>query len=126
MKIQNYINGEFADPVQNQWIDNYCPANGDVYGQIPNSSGEDVEIAYKGAKQAFPAWSRSTLEVRSRILIRISELLEANLQRFAKAESKDNGKPQSLAKAVDIPRAASNFRFLAAPLPSLQVRAMKV
>jgi aminomuconate-semialdehyde/2-hydroxymuconate-6-semialdehyde dehydrogenase len=109
--IQNYINGEYINPIQDNWIDNYCPANGAVYGQIPNSSKDDLENAYIAAKSAFPSWSQSTLEERSRILIKISELLEANLQRFAEAESKDNGKPISLAKEVDIPRAASNFRF---------------
>ena len=111
MNIQNYINGNFHDPIQNEWIDNYNPSNGEVYGQIPNSSKEDVENAYIAAKSAFPNWSTTTLDERSRILIKISELLEANLDRFAEAESKDNGKPVSLAKAVDIPRAASNFRF---------------
>ncbi|TDY14075.1 aldehyde dehydrogenase [Meridianimaribacter flavus] len=111
MNIKNYIKGEFANPESNQWIDNYNPSNGEVYGQIPNSSKEDVEQAYQSAKSAFPSWSQTTLEERSRILIKISELLEANLDRFAEAESKDNGKPVSLAKMVDIPRAASNFRF---------------
>ncbi|MDO5979929.1 aldehyde dehydrogenase [Flavivirga spongiicola] len=110
-KIKNYINGKFLPPVNDEWIDNYCPANGQVYGHIPNSSKEDVEKAYSAAKSAFPLWSQTTLEARSRILIKISELLEANLQRFAEAESKDNGKPIGLAKTVDIPRAASNFRF---------------
>ena len=56
-------------------------------------------------------WSQTPLEERSRILIKISELLETHLDRFAEAESKDNGKPVTLAKTVDIPRAASNFRF---------------
>src|SRR5690606_24833677 len=74
-------------------------------------SKEDVENAYIAAKSAFPTWSQTTLEERSRKLIKISELLELNLQRFAEAESKYNGKPISLAKTVDIPRAASNFRF---------------
>jgi len=110
-RIQNYIKGQFLPPVSDKWIDNYCPANGEVYGQIPNSTKEDVENAYLAAKSAFPIWSKITLEERSRILIKISELLEDNLQRFAEAESKDNGKPISLAKIVDIPRAASNFRF---------------
>ncbi|WP_053971438.1 aldehyde dehydrogenase [Mangrovimonas sp. ST2L15] len=110
-KIQNYINGSFHNPSSNDWIDNYCPANGEVYGQIPNSTKEDVENSYLAAQSAFPNWSQTTLEERSRILIKISELLEANLDRFAEAESKDNGKPISLAKSVDIPRAASNFRF---------------
>jgi len=111
MNIQNYINGNFHNPIQNNWIDNYNPSNGEVYGQIPNSTKEDVENAYIAAKSAFPVWSQTSIDERSRILIKISELLEANLNRFAEAESKDNGKPISLAKAVDIPRAASNFRF---------------
>lgn len=111
MNIQNFINGQFVDPIQDNWIDNYSPADGIVYGQIPNSSAEDVDIAYMAAKSAFLKWSKSTIEERSRILIKISELLEANIDRLSEAESKDNGKPISLAKAVDIPRAASNFRF---------------
>ncbi|HXJ99328.1 MAG TPA: aldehyde dehydrogenase [Gelidibacter sp.] len=109
--IQNYINGSFQNPISEEWLDNYNPANGMVYGKIPNSSKDDVETAYQAAKAAFPSWSQTTLEERSRILIKISEFLEANLQRFAEAESKDNGKPLALAKEIDIPRAASNFRF---------------
>ncbi|WP_053976000.1 aldehyde dehydrogenase [Mangrovimonas xylaniphaga] len=111
MNIQNYINGEFLSPSSESWLDNYCPANGEVYGQIPNSSKEDVENAYIAAKSAFPTWSQTTLEERSRILLKISELIEANLEDLAKAESIDNGKPLSLARSIDIPRAASNFRF---------------
>ncbi len=113
MNIQNYINGQFTDPISNEWLDNYCPSDGEVYGKIPNSSIEDVEIAYQSAKSAFGLWSQTTLEERSRILLKISELIEDNLQELAEAESQDNGKPISLAKAVDIPRAASNFRFFA-------------
>ncbi|MBO3115847.1 aldehyde dehydrogenase [Winogradskyella sp. DF17] len=111
MNIKNYINGKFENPIENNWIDNYNPASGEVYSQTPNSSKEDVENAAVAAKSAFPKWSNTTLEERSRILIKISEFLEENLQQFAEAESKDNGKPVSLAKTVDIPRAASNFRF---------------
>ncbi len=111
MKVLNYINGKFSPPVSDEWLDSYCPANGEAYARIPNSSSGDVEDAYLAAKKAFPPWSKTTIEERSRILIRISELLEKNIQRFAEAESKDNGKPISLAKAVDIPRSASNFRF---------------
>ena len=111
--IQNYIDGNFHNPIQDNWIDNYNPSNGEVYSQIPNSSKEDVEHAYKSAQSAFRQWSQTTLEERSRIMLKISELIEANLERFAEAESKDNGKPIWLAKAIDIPRASSNFRFFA-------------
>ncbi|MDX1279320.1 aldehyde dehydrogenase family protein, partial [Oceanihabitans sediminis] len=95
--IKNFINGNFQSPIQDNWLDNYNPANGEVYSRIPNSTKEDVENAYIAAKSAFPSWSQTTLEERSRILIKISELLESNLDRFAEAESKDNGKPISLA-----------------------------
>lgn len=113
MNIQNYINGQYVNPIQDNWMDNYCPANGEVYGQIPNSSSEDVEKAYQSAKSAFRLWSETSLEERSRIMLRISELIESKLDELAEAESKDNGKPLWLAKAVDIPRASSNFRFFA-------------
>ncbi len=112
-KIQNYINGQYVNPVSDEWIDNYCPADGEIYGQIPNSSKEDVEVAYIAAKTAFESWSNTSFEERSRIMLKISELIEQNLDRLVEAESKDNGKPIWLAKAVDIPRASSNFRFFA-------------
>lgn len=111
MNIKNYINGNFHNPIHDNWLDNYNPSNGEIYGQIPNSSKEDVENAYLAAKSAFPSWSKTTLDERSRIMLKISELIEQNLDALAEAESKDNGKPISLAKAIDIPRAASNFRF---------------
>ncbi len=113
MNIKNYINGKFVNPIANNWLDNYNPAKGEVYSQIPNSTKEDVEKAYKAAANAFPKWSNSTLEERSRILSKIANLILEKLDFLATAESKDNGKPISLAKQVDIPRAASNFQFFA-------------
>ena len=113
MNIKNYINGQFVSPVFGKYLDNYNPAVGEVYGQIPNSSKEDVEKAYEAAAEAFPEWSNTTLEARSKILSKIANLILEKLDFLAEAESKDNGKPISLAKEVDIPRAASNFQFFA-------------
>ncbi|CAL2093641.1 2-hydroxymuconic semialdehyde dehydrogenase [Tenacibaculum sp. 190524A05c] len=113
MNIKNYINGEFVNPIKNQWIDNYNPSIGEVYGQIPNSTEEDIEKAYQAANEAFTSWSKTTLDERSRILSKIAQLIKEKLEVLAEAESKDNGKPLSLAKAVDIPRASSNFQFFA-------------
>lgn len=110
-KILNYINGSYVEPKSNEWIDNYNPSNGEIYGQIPNSSAEDVEAAYQAAKAAFPSWSATTLDERSRILNKIASLIEENLANLAHAESLDNGKPLSLATKIDIPRATSNFKF---------------
>ena len=113
MKIQNYINGQFVNPIQGKYLDNFNPAIGEVYGQIPNSTKEDVEKAYEAAAKAFPSWSSSTLEERSKIISKIADLILEKLAVLAAAESKDNGKPIALAKQVDIPRAASNFQFFA-------------
>jgi aminomuconate-semialdehyde/2-hydroxymuconate-6-semialdehyde dehydrogenase len=111
--VQNYINGAFVNPIQNHWIENYNPATGAVYGKIPNSTKEDVEKAYQAAAKAFPKWSATTLNERSKILSKIADLLIEKLDFLAATESKDNGKPISLATQIDIPRAASNFQFFA-------------
>jgi aminomuconate-semialdehyde/2-hydroxymuconate-6-semialdehyde dehydrogenase len=112
-QLQNLINGKLVPPVSGQYLDNFNPATGKVYSLIPDSDARDVEHAVQAAKQAFPLWSGMTTEKRSEILIRLSELIEKNLERLAMAESIDNGKPLWLAKQVDIPRAVSNFHFYA-------------
>lgn len=111
LKILNYINGEYVEPVSKKWLDNYNPSNGEVYSQIANSNQEDIENAYQAAKEAFPQWSNTTIDERSKTLLKIADLIEEKLVGLANAEAKDNGKPLSLALAIDIPRASSNFRF---------------
>ncbi|CAL2104405.1 2-hydroxymuconic semialdehyde dehydrogenase [Tenacibaculum sp. 190130A14a] len=111
--IKNYINGAFVSPINGNYIDNYNPSIGEVYGEIPNSSKEDVALAYQAAKDAFPAWSNTSLEERSKIMAKIAQLIQNKLPELAEAEAKDNGKPLSLATAIDIPRASSNFQFFA-------------
>lgn len=113
IKLQNLINGVLQAPVSGQYLDNYNPATGKVYSLIPDSDERDVELAVTAARSAFPAWSAMPAEQRSAILIKLSELINANLEKFAVAESVDNGKPVWLARQVDIPRAVSNFHFYA-------------
>lgn len=111
MKILNFINGEYCSPISDKWIDNYNPSTGEVYSQIANSNAEDVEKAFQAAKSAFPTWSGTPIEKRSEILLKIADLIDEQLEELVLAESKDNGKPLSLARTVDIPRASANFRF---------------
>ena len=112
-KLANYINGELLAPLSNSYIDNYNPATGVVYSQIPDSDEKDIELAYSAAKDAFPIWSKMTKEERSNILLKIAQLIDENHEALALAESIDNGKPLKLASHVDIPRASSNIRFFA-------------
>ena len=112
-KLQNFINGTYVPPKNGQYIDNYEPATGQVYALIPDSDEEDVLEAVSAAEKAFPIWSSMSIEERSKILVRLSEGIERNMDEFVQAESRDNGKPVSLAAHVDIPRAVSNFHFFA-------------
>jgi aminomuconate-semialdehyde/2-hydroxymuconate-6-semialdehyde dehydrogenase len=112
-KLLNFINGTYVPPKNGQYIDNYEPATGQVYALIPDSDEEDVLEAVDAAEKAFPIWSNMSIEERSKILVRLSEGIEKNMDEFVQAESRDNGKPVSLAAHVDIPRAVSNFHFFA-------------
>lgn len=109
--IKNYINGELVEPASKKYLDNYDPSRGKVYSYIPDSDEHDVEKAVAAAKAAFPAWSVTPKDQRSKYLLKIAALIEKNLEKLALAESIDNGKPLKLAKTVDIPRAAANFHF---------------
>lgn len=113
LQIENYIGGELVAPVSGEYLNNYNPATGKVYSLIPDSDERDVEAAVTAAKKAFPSWSKMNAEQRHDILMRLVFLIERDLNALAEAESIDNGKPVSLAKRVDIPRAVSNFKFYA-------------
>ncbi len=112
-KLQNYIDGKYQDPLCGQFIDNIEPATGKVYSYIPDSDEQDVEVAVNAAEKAFPIWSKMSTEERSQILVRLSEGIQNRMDEFVQAESRDNGKPVTLAAHVDIPRAVSNFHFFA-------------
>lgn len=112
-KILNYIGGDLKEPVSGNYMDNVDPSRGQVYSLIPDSGKEDVQEAIAAAKAAFPAWSASSAAERSRVMMRISELIQDKLELLAQAESRDNGKPLKLARTVDIPRARDNFAFFA-------------
>ncbi len=111
--IRNFVDGAFVEPTGGQYLDNIEPATGKPYSEVPDSDGRDVELAVTAAEKAFPEWSRTPAADRSRILLRIADLIERDLEKLARAESIDTGKPLSLARNLDIPRAASNFRFFA-------------
>jgi len=111
--IQNYIGGEFMAPRGQQYLDVMNPATGDIYSQVPDSQVEDVDLAVAAAAKAWPQWRNTSLNERFTLLNKIANLIELHLEELALAETNDNGKSLWLSKAVDIPRAAENFRFFA-------------
>ncbi len=112
-RILNDIDGAFVPPNSGAWLDNFEPATGEIYSQLPDGDARDVDAAVESAERAFASWSATPAQERSRMLLRIADLIDANLERLAHAESIDSGKPITLARTLDIPRAASNFRFFA-------------
>jgi aminomuconate-semialdehyde/2-hydroxymuconate-6-semialdehyde dehydrogenase len=112
-KILNFIGGELVPAHNGLWLDVHEPATGAVYAHLPDSAAADVEQAVQAATAAFPAWNALGTEGRSNVLLKLADLIEGQLEDFVQAESRDNGKPVSLARRVDIPRAVANFRFFA-------------
>lgn len=111
--LSNYINGELRKPIDGEYLDNLEPATGQVYSYIPASKTADVEQAVKAAEEAFPGWSNAGIKFRSEVMLRIAAGIKKYENELVAAESKDNGKPESLARLVDIPRAHDNIHFFA-------------
>src|SRR5438034_10585719 len=99
--IQNFIDGQFIEPVSRRYLDNVEPATGKPYSQVADSDARDVDLAVAAAEKAFCDWSKNTAAERSNFLLRIAALIERDLEKFARAESIDTGKPISLARTLD-------------------------
>ncbi|MFT5595864.1 MAG: aminomuconate-semialdehyde/2-hydroxymuconate-6-semialdehyde dehydrogenase [Flammeovirgaceae bacterium] len=112
-RIENFIDGDFVSPASGEYIANIDPSRGVQYGEIPDSDGKDVAAAVEAAERAFPAWSSLKGPERFAHLMNLAKGIERRMDEFVAAESKDNGKPVSLARMVDIPRAIQNFEFYA-------------
>ena len=112
-KIYNFINGELLAPNSGNYLDNVSPVNGQVYSCVPDSDAQDVEEAIQAAKEAFPYWSGLSKQDRYDHLMGLSEGIKNRFEELVAAESYDNGKPEWLARLVDIPRASTNIEFFA-------------
>ena len=115
-RISNYIDGQLCDPVGGKYLECFEPATGQVYAQVPDSDVEDVERAVAAAQTAFDSWSNMPATDRFRVMMKIADGIEQNLEPLALAESVDGGKPIKIARGFEIPRAATNFRFFASAI----------
>ncbi|HEU5218778.1 MAG TPA: aldehyde dehydrogenase family protein, partial [Gemmatimonadales bacterium] len=111
--LTNFIGGAQVPPAAGRYLDVLEPATGAAYAKVPASDASDVARAVGAASAAFPAWSTAPASVRSGVLLRIADLIDAGAEELATAESLDTGKPVALARSLDIPRASANFRFFA-------------
>ena len=113
MRLANLINGDFSGPCCDYYIDVVAPATGEVIARLPDSDEHDVNDAVVAARGAFASWSKTPVAERSRLMLKLADLIEENLEELARLESQDTGKTITLARRLDIPRAVANFRFFA-------------
>lgn len=115
-QLANLIDGRSVAPADDRWLDVFEPATGKVFARCPASTQADVDRAVEAARQAAASWAATAPENRARLLNRLADLVEAEIDALAELESRDSGKPVALARQVDIPRAVSNLRFFAAAI----------
>jgi len=111
--LLNVIGGEAAAPSTGDFLDDLNPATGEVIARVPRSGGADVDAAVAAARAAAGPWSRTGVSERADLLGAVAARIAERADELAQIESLDTGKPVSLARTMDVPRAILNFRFFA-------------
>ncbi|KJK14300.1 aldehyde dehydrogenase family protein [Pseudomonas sp. 2(2015)] len=109
----NYIGGEFVAPLTGQYFSNGSPVNGQTIAEFPRSGAADIDLALDAAHGAAAAWGRTSVQERSRILLKIADRIEQHLEVLALSETWDNGKAIRETLNADVPLAADHFRYFA-------------
>ena len=110
-----YVDGRFVNAASGKTFPVYNPATGEVLTHVPEAEEEDVNRAVLAARRAFDDghWVRLAPSARGRMLWKLADLIEQNLDEFAELESLDNGKPFSVARVADVPLTVDMFRYMA-------------
>ncbi|MFN3783114.1 MAG: aldehyde dehydrogenase family protein [Spirosomataceae bacterium] len=109
----NFIGGKWVAPVSGEYFENVSPVDGQVFTKVARSREEDVNLALDAAWAAAPSWNNSSATTRSNILLKIADIMEANLELLARVETWDNGKAIRETMAADLPLAIDHFRYFA-------------
>lgn len=117
-RYDNFIGGKFVAPVSGEYFDNVSPIDGKVFTQAARSGKEDIELALDAAHTAFPGWSKTSVTNRSNLLLKIADIIEANLELLAVVETIDNGKAIRETRAADLPLCVDHFRYFAGVIRS--------
>jgi len=112
-RYENFVGGYWVAPAKGEYSENVTPATGEPFTEVPRSTSEDVELALDAAHAAKDAWGEASTTERSKVLNKVADAIEENLELLAVAESWENGKPVRETLAADIPLAADHFRYFA-------------
>jgi phenylacetaldehyde dehydrogenase len=110
-----FINGAWVDAASGKTFPTYDPATGEVLAQVCEGGWEDINRAVSAARKAFEhgPWRKMTASARGKLIWKLADLLEQNIEEFAQLESLDNGKPFAVARVADVPLAVDLFRYMA-------------
>jgi len=111
--FDHFIGNEYVAPASRIYAEVFEPATGAAYARVAMGDASDVNAGVAAAERAFPGWSATPVAERARLISRLADLIDANVERLAQAESVDTGKPIALARGLDVPRSATNFRYFA-------------
>ncbi|MBL3238366.1 aldehyde dehydrogenase family protein, partial [Klebsiella pneumoniae] len=109
----NFIDGRFVEPLSGEFFMNTSPVDGCNIAQFPRSDARDIDFALDAAHRAAPAWGKTSVQQRSRLLLQVADRIEQHLEYLAVAESWDNGKPIRETLNADLPLAVDHFRYFA-------------
>ena len=112
-RYDNFIGGKWVAPVRGQYFTNVTPITGQAVCEIARSTAEDIELALDAAHKARDAWGKTSPAERARILNKIADRMEENLDMLALVETIDNGKPIRETTHADLPLAVDHFRYFA-------------
>jgi phenylacetaldehyde dehydrogenase len=114
-KLKMLIGAEWQDASSGSTMSFRNPATGEIIGQVPSASAEDVDRAVQAARQAFDdsAWSRMRPRERQNLLWRLADLMERDAQELAELECLNNGKSAAVAKVMDVQLAIDFLRYMA-------------
>lgn len=108
---ENYIGGKWVAPIDGEYFEDKSPVDGSIIARVPRSNSKDIDIAVKSAWTAYDSWSLTSAADRSRILLKIADRIEENLEKLALVETWENGKPIRETMAADIPLTVDHFRY---------------
>jgi aldehyde dehydrogenase len=112
-KFENFIGGKWVAPVKGQYFENPSPVTGKRLCNVARSTAEDIELALDAAHKARDAWGKTSVTERAKILNKIADIIETNLDLLAMVETLDNGKPIRETTHADMPLAVDHFRYFA-------------
>jgi len=121
-RLRNFVGGEFVDGVSDRWQEVINPATGGVIAEVPDGSTEDVERAVEAADGSFASWFETTPQERAEMLLSLADIVEDNAEELAQLESKNVGKPMTLARS-EVPLVVDHLRFFAGAARVLEGKA---